>query len=97
MKDKTEDSRERKAGDEAARVEDDPQAAAEKSKSVDERVEGAGEDPRPDTMVAGAPAAYIPQMGVGVPSTATDEAGPGEAALEAERRGVRARGDIQRG
>ena len=97
MKDQTDEPRERKAAGEAARIEDDPQQAAEKSRSVDERVDTVNDEPRQDATIAGAPAAYIPQMGVGVPTNATDEAGPGEAALDVERRGVRARGDIQRG
>ena len=74
---------------------DSPAAAAEKSRSVDERV---GDETRADdTIVAGAPAAYIPQMGVGVPTGLSEDAGPGETALDVERRGVRSRGDIQRG
>lgn len=50
-----------------------------------------------ETLVAGAPAAYIPQLGTALPAGMPDEPGPGEAALEVERKAQRARGDIQRG
>lgn len=51
----------------------------------------------PETLVAGAPAAYIPQMGTGLPASGLDEPGPGEAALEVERKAQRAAGNVQRG
>jgi len=84
--------------DEKASVDDDPEKALEKSGSVDERIpEPAGTPATPDTMVAGAPAAYIRQMGTGLPDGTPGDLGPGEAALEHERKAQRARGDIQRG
>lgn len=77
---------------------DDPETALEKSGSVDERIpEPSGTPPTTDTMVAGAPAAYVPQMGVGLPAGVPGALGEGEAALEQERKAQRARGDIQRG
>ena len=84
--------------DEKASVDDDPETALEKSGSLDERIPAtAGTPPPTDTMVAGAPAAYIPQMGTGLPGAAPDDLGPGEAALAHERKGQRAGVDIQRG
>lgn len=84
--------------DEKASVHDDPETALEKSGSVDERIpELAGTPATTDSMVAGAPAAYIPQMGVGLPAGDVQELGEGEAALAHERKAQRARGDIQRG
>lgn len=84
--------------DEKPQVEDDPETALEKSGSVDERIpESAGIPPTTDTMVAGSPAAYLPEMGVGLPLGGPGELGEGEAALELERKAQRARGDIQRG
>ena len=84
--------------DEKASVDDDPETALEKSGSVDERVaEPTAVPTTMDTMIAGAPASYIPQMGTGLPGGTPDAPGPGEAALEHERKGQRAGGDIQRG
>ena len=84
--------------DEKANVADDPETALEKSGSVDERIpEPADTPPTTDTMVAGAPAAYIPQMGIGLPAGVPGVLGEGEAVLENERKAQRARGDIQRG
>jgi len=84
--------------DEKPSVDDDPETALEKSGSLDERIpEPVGTPPTTDTMVAGAPAAYIPQMGIGLPAGVPGELGEGEAALEHERKAQRARGDIQRG
>ena len=84
--------------DEKPQVEDDPETALEKSRSVDERIpEPAGTPPTTDTMVAGSPAAYLPQMGTGLPHAVPGELGEGEAVLEQERKAQRARGDIQRG
>jgi hypothetical protein len=97
MKDDTKPTREDKGrrDDAAPDPGDSAKTAAEKSRSVDERV---GDERRADdTIVAGAPAASLPQMGVGIPTDLTEDAGPGEAALDVERRGVRSRGDIQRG
>lgn len=84
--------------DEKPQVDDDPETALEKSGSVDERIpEPAGTPATADTMVAGAPAAYVPQMGIGLPAGVPGELGEGEAVLELERKAQRARGDIQRG
>ena len=84
--------------DEKASVEDDPETALEKSGSVDERIpEPAGTPPTTDAIVAGAPAAYVPQMGIGLPGGLPGELGEGEAVLEHERKAQRAGGDIQRG
>lgn len=84
--------------DEKASVDDDPETAQEKSGSVDERIpETADTPPATDTMVAGAPAAYVPQMGIGLPGGTADAPSPGEAALAHERKAQRAGTDIQRG
>ncbi|HET8569787.1 MAG TPA: hypothetical protein VFM93_12485 [Candidatus Limnocylindria bacterium] len=80
------------------RPEDTLREAEAKSKSVDERTPQPGV-PTPRTtesMVAGAPAAYVPQMGVGLPTGTADlEAEEGERVLEQESKGVRSH--IQRG
>lgn len=77
---------------------DDPETALEKSGSMDRR---ASTD-RPgaemiDPMVVGAPATGIPQMGAGLAGPAGHATSEGEQVLEQERRGQRARGEIQRG
>ena len=83
--------------DSTARPSDDPQQAIDKSGTVDTRIpEGASTSPTPETLVAGAPAAYIPQMGTGL-SAAQTELGEGERVLEMERKAQRAGTDIQRG
>ena len=84
--------------DEKATVEDDPETAFEKSGSVDERIpEPAGASTTTDTMVAGAPAAYVPEMGTALPAGTPGDLGPGEAALDHERKAQQAGGKIQRG
>lgn len=83
--------------DEKASVDDDPETALEKSGSVDERVPEPSGVPTTETLIAGAPAAYLPQMGTGLPAGAPGDLGPGEAVLEQESKAQRARGDIQRG
>lgn len=77
---------------------DDAETALEKSGSIDQ---GAPVD-RPhaetiDPLVVGAPATIVPQMGPGRGGPAGHEASEGEHVLEQERRGQRARGEIQRG
>lgn len=77
---------------------DDPETALEKSGAIDE---GAALDrPRAgttDPLVVGAPATGIPQMGAGLAGPAGHAASEGEQVLEQERKGQRARGEIQRG
>jgi len=76
---------------------DDQNEALEKSGSVDTRIpERASTPPTSETLVAGAPAAYIPQMGTGLAAGETD-LGEGERVLEQERKAQRAGTDIQRG
>lgn len=77
---------------------DTPEEAIEKSGSVDARVpEDSAASPTSETMVAGAPAAYVPQMGTGLPAGTPGDLNEGEAVLEQERKAQRARGDVQRG
>lgn len=77
---------------------DSAQEAIEKSGSVDTRIpEGPAVSPTSEAAIAGAPAAYVPQMGVGLPGGMPEDRGEGEAVLELERKAQRARGDIQRG
>ena len=76
---------------------DDQNDALEKSGSVDTRIpERASTSPTSETLVAGAPAAYIPSMGTGTPTGETDLS-EGERVLELERKAQRAGTDIQRG
>ena len=71
-------------------VDDDVETAQTKSGSVDERVpEHLGSDDATG-IDAPAPAAHLPQAGVGVPR-AVDEMGPGEAVLNKEREHLRIR------
>lgn len=77
---------------------DDADTALEKSGSMDL---GAPVD-RPhaetiDPLVVGAPATTVPQMGAGLAGPAGHAASEGEQVLEQERKGQRARGEIQRG
>ena len=67
---------------------DDIEAAEAKSGSVDERIpEAIGVD-HARGLEAPAPAAYIPQAGVGV-GAPLEEIGPGEQVLEKEREHLR--------
>ena len=75
---------------------DDPQEAIEKSGSVDTRIPEGPVSVTPGTVVAGAPAAYIPQMGTGLPAGEAG-LGEGERVLEQERKAQRAGTDVQRG
>ena len=74
---------------------DDQNEALEKSGSVDTRIPERASTSS-ETLVAGAPAAYIPQMGTGLAAGETD-LGEGERVLEQERKAQRAGTDIQRG
>lgn len=77
---------------------DDPETALEKSGSMDHRAPA--DRPRGETvdpLVVGAPPTGIPQMGAGLAGPAGHAAGEGERVLEQERKGQRARGEIQRG
>lgn len=88
----------RKDRDEQPHAGDTPEEALEKSGSVDTRIPDGSEAPTTsETMIAGAPAAYVPQMGTGLPAATTGDLGEGEAVLEQERKAQRASGDIQRG
>lgn len=76
---------------------DDPQEAIEKSGSLDTRIpERPVVSPTAETLVAGAPAAYIPHMGTGLLPGEAD-LGAGERVLEQERKAQRAPTDVQRG
>lgn len=84
--------------DENARPGDDPETALEKSGSMDQRAQV--DRPHADTtdpLVVGAPATGLPQMGAGLAGPAGHAASEGEQVLEQERKGQRARGEIQRG
>lgn len=74
--------------DEAARASDDLETAERKSKSVDERIPTrADTDDVPEIALPGAIAANMPQGGIGREGPlGQDTEGPGEAALEKERK-----------
>lgn len=74
--------------DEPARASDDLEAAERKSKSVDERVPTRTDtDVVPEIQLPGAVAANVPQGGIGrAGPLGTDAPGPGEAALDKERK-----------
>lgn len=83
--------------DERPQPGDTTDEAIEKSGSVDTRIpEGPAVSPTSEASIAGAPAAYVPQAGAGLPG-GTPDLGEGEAALDRERKAQRAGGDIQRG
>jgi hypothetical protein len=82
---------------ETPRADDDRQTAERKSKTIDERVpERQGPDLVPQIETPGAAAANIPQAGLGRDGPLEGgDLGPGEIALDRERRATRA--PIQRG
>lgn len=82
---------------ETPRADDDAQTAERKSKTVDERVpERQGPDIVPQVETPGAVAANVPQAGLGREGPLEGgDLGPGEAALERERKATRT--PIQRG
>ena len=79
------------------RAYDDAQTAERKSKTIDERVpERQGPDVVPRVETPGAVAANVPQAGLGREGPLEGgELGPGEVALERERKATRT--PIQRG
>lgn len=82
---------------ETPRADDDAQTAERKSRTIDERVpERQGPDVVARVETPGAVAANLPQGGLGRQGPLEGgELGPGEAALERERKATRA--PIQRG
>jgi hypothetical protein len=79
----------------APRSSDDRDTAERKSRSIDERVpDREAPDAVPAAELPGAFGANLPQSGLGA-APIGDDRGPGELALEQERKGQRA--PIQRG
>lgn len=76
---------------------DDRELAERKSRSVDERVPDRGESGQdPAIVIPGAFGTNLPQGGLGAaPPLDGDQPGPGESALEIERKALRT--PIQRG
>ncbi|MDP9320891.1 MAG: hypothetical protein M3P16_07325 [Chloroflexota bacterium] len=70
------------------RASDDLATAERKSKTVDERIpEREATDSVPEIALPGSAGAYVPQGGIGREGPpGTDISGPGEAALEKERK-----------
>lgn len=82
--------------DHSPRPGDSPETALEKSGSMDERVPGGPDAPAPsDAVLADTRAPLLPESGTHL--RVDQPLGEGEAALELERKGQRARGEIQRG
>lgn len=66
---------------------DDPRTAQEKSRSVDERVEGAEEGPESvGTITSPAPGAHVPQWGIAMPGPMRKTPTEGRRALADERK-----------